>query len=527
MATVWPQPDLFPVLLKNHRCFMLKPVLLIAGLLLAIPAYPQDASNSPSVVVDEAKTLPEDDISVVIKQFKADSTQTREYALGKISEAYNEDHGNPALKLERMLSHDKGTLLDIIGLNRTGKKFSAIIDTDTLYLQNIKSGKQYKLILQVGGTKVDGKGDKKLLQVMPGEHIYLFFEAIDDLQAHSLRYNNWSGRPDSYFDVIDPRFRERYDASYSKAGSGNVEDMKSFLLEFARNDPDNRAQKIFVALINKLHSLNTFDGYYQSYQLLKDPADEKAASRLAKTEEQQSKLQAAVNAVKQAEAAKQEEARRAQEAKAAELRKREEARQAELKKQDEVRQAEQQAAQAKADEEKCMRTPACRKAWEIQQAKCEQEIMSCRGQCDRVAGVGRYGGFAAITAAVMARACYSACKCGSSFGSLLGKFNSMVADNHTSSTATTSKQASENKQQTTNNSKSTPATPSTNNSQKTFECKVYCKSADGPVTYHTVKAASRREAAKMVGDNANEICASDNKQYASRIEFSESQCREK
>lgn len=500
---------------------MFKPVLFTAALLLALQAYPQETTSNTSVSSDETNILPEDDISSVIRQFKTDSIQTREYQLGKVSEAYSEDRSNPALKLERVLSHDKGTLLDIIGLSRNGKKYSAIIDTDTLYLQSLNSGKQYKLVLQVGGTQVEGKGDKKLLQVMPDEHIYLFFEPIDDFHAHSLRYTNWAGRPDSYFDVIDPRFRERYDTSYGKANNGSVEDMKSFLMEFARNDPDMRAQKVFVALINKLHSLNTFDGYYQAYQLVKDPADERAASKLARNEEQQAKLQAAVNAVKQAEAAKQEEALKVQEAKAAELRKRDEGRQAEQKKQDEVRLAERQVAQAKADEEKCMRTPACRRAWEVQQAKCEQEIMSCRGQCDHVAGVGRYGGFAAISAAIIARTCYVACKCGTSFGSLLGKFNSMAAENQSSSTTSSSKQSAS------ATTKENTASTSGDSSQKKFECKVYCKSANGPVTYRTVKAASRREAAKIVADNANEICASDDKSYASRIEFSESQCREK
>ena len=41
-----------------------------------------------------------------------------------------------------------------------------------------------------------------------------------------------------------------------------------------------------------------------------------------------------------------------------------------------------------------------------------------------------------------------------------------------------------------------------------------------------VQAASRREAAKMVGDNADQICANDGKSYASSRDFPESQCSE-
>jgi len=62
---------------------------------------------------------------------------------------------------------------------------------------------------------------------------------------------------------------------------------------------------------------------------------------------------------------------------------------------------------------------------------------------------------------------------------------------------------------------------------KQYECKIYCKRSDGPVTYKTVSAGSRSEAAKIVGDNADQICAGDGYSYASNKSFPESQCREK
>lgn len=64
-------------------------------------------------------------------------------------------------------------------------------------------------------------------------------------------------------------------------------------------------------------------------------------------------------------------------------------------------------------------------------------------------------------------------------------------------------------------------------SKKMFKCKVYCKSAGGPITWYEIAANNRSEAAKWVGDNANAICNSDGNSYASRHSFSESQCHEK
>lgn len=59
---------------------------------------------------------------------------------------------------------------------------------------------------------------------------------------------------------------------------------------------------------------------------------------------------------------------------------------------------------------------------------------------------------------------------------------------------------------------------------KDFECKIYCKSAAGPVVFHRVQASSRKEAAKFAGDYANQICAKEGKSHASSVSFSESQC---
>ena len=59
---------------------------------------------------------------------------------------------------------------------------------------------------------------------------------------------------------------------------------------------------------------------------------------------------------------------------------------------------------------------------------------------------------------------------------------------------------------------------------KIFNCKFYCKSASGPTTYKDFTANSRREAAQMAGDTADQVCNSKGLGYASSVSFAESQC---
>lgn len=399
----------------------------------------QPVQNKTEQSFDKGKPLSVSDMPLILQKFKSESSETREHVLGKISEAYLEDTKNPALKLENMWVNDKSTLLELSGLRRSSNKYSAVIDLATLQLLNLKSNKASNYLMHVGGNEVGTENSKTLLQLQPEERLFLFFDSIDDFQPHSLRYTNLVGRTDNYFDRIDPLFKNRYDKSYEKASirDSSVEDMKMFLMEFALTDPEKRAQKIFIDLITKLRSQNTFDGYFQSYQLVKDPADERAASKLARSSEQQLKLAAAVELVKKAEAAKEEKLRLAQEAKFAEIRKRDEARAAESRKQEEVKQVQMQAANAADDEARCMRTPSCRSAWEAEQARCVAQIQSCRGNCDRVSGAGSYSGFfAGLVASGISRVCYGACKCGSGFGDLLGKFNDLASENTSKSKPT-------------------------------------------------------------------------------------------
>lgn len=62
---------------------------------------------------------------------------------------------------------------------------------------------------------------------------------------------------------------------------------------------------------------------------------------------------------------------------------------------------------------------------------------------------------------------------------------------------------------------------------KVFSFKFYCKSASGPTTHKDFTASSRREAARMAGDSADQVCNSKGLGYASSVSFAESQCSER
>lgn len=166
-----------------------------------------------------------------------------------------------------------------------------------------------------------------------------------------------------------------------------------------------------------------------------------------------------------------------------------------------------------------MRTPACRRMWEAEQAKCIGQIRSCRAGCDRLTGAdGGYSNFFAnLTASVMARTCYSGCKCGSGFAALLGRAGVALVDSPSSTSG-----QSRNEERVTGKGREREQA-----SEKTYQCKVFCKDQNGPITYKSVKAATRKQAAEMVGDSANEICANDGLSHASSLRLKESQCVEK
>lgn len=244
--------------------------------------------------VEDLQTIPADTTRVILKQFKENNPDAREHKLSLVSEAYTEDASNPAIKLERMWVGSKGTLLEIIGLPRRGQSNSAVISNDTIRLVNLKSNLASKPLGIDGVSIVSDRRGGVALILKPGDTMYILMEPIDDLQPMRLNYKGWDGRETNYFDRIDPRFRERYDGAFKNAmNSGATPDaLKDYLIEFGRNDPDKKAPVVFMALINRMRAQNTFEGFYQAYLLIKDPADAKAAFRLIKNDEHRFKVEA-------------------------------------------------------------------------------------------------------------------------------------------------------------------------------------------------------------------------------------------
>jgi hypothetical protein len=290
--------------------------------------------------------------------------------------------------------------------------------------------------------------------------------------------------------------------------------------------------------IADLRQQNNFEGYQAAFRLGGDRSDLEFMQKLAETDEQKSSVFAALiqeynkshsaetlqtaakfasrpnerteldGLLKVVEQEKQAELRRQEEARLAEAHRQEEARLADVRRQDEARLAEQRAQQARAEEERCMRNAACRQEVEKRRAACVEKIQRCREGCDRAVGSGTYGSFFAnLTAAGMARACYAGCKCDSGFGDLVTKFNNATDGTSAAAVSTTAK--------------SQAAKP------RVFECKIFCKSASGPAIFRRIDAATRKEAAKIAGDHANEFCEKEGKSFASAVVLPESQCQER
>lgn len=228
----------------------------------------------------------------LLKQFLRDNPRARQHKLGLVSEAFTEDPSNPALRLERVFVGPKGTLLEIVGLSRVGRPDSAVIAYSSLRLIDFEKNEHLPVAFKGVGTVRDKRGEVALV-VRPGERLYLLMAPIDDFRPFALAYMGADLQFSRYFDEIDPRYRERYDtlATRALASAATPEQMRDFLVEFARDDPERKAPQVFLALINKMRAQNTFEGFYNAYLLIQDPNDAKAAFRLSRTDGQRAQME--------------------------------------------------------------------------------------------------------------------------------------------------------------------------------------------------------------------------------------------
>ena len=275
--------------------FRKRSVLALVGSIMALGStLAQDQAPRPSKEPapgtevnqsgDTVETIQADTSREIERRFRAENPVIREHLIGKISDVYED--GNPGLKLERVLIGSTGTLLEISGLARPGKSSSAIIRKDTFRI--LEAGGAIRALKFFDGVTElrDSKGGSALI-VKPGDSLFVWFEPVDDYRPFSVEHHTWDYKPFVYFESIDPRFRERYDKVFVEANKPDAtpEQMKDFLVGFARNDPDKRAGPIFLKLIQRMRAQNSFEGFYHAYLLLQDPKDAKAASRLVRTDE--------------------------------------------------------------------------------------------------------------------------------------------------------------------------------------------------------------------------------------------------
>ena len=247
------------------------------------------SSNDPA---NGLETFAAENGDQLLKQFLRDNPKNRQHKLGLISEAFTEDPSNPALRLERVIVGTKGTLLEIVGLKRAGRPDSAVISYSSLRLIDADKTEHAPLGFK-GVSQLRDKRGGIALVVKPGEILYLLMPPIDDFRPFALAYIGADLQFSRYFDEIDPRYRDRYDTLGSRALASNAtpEQMRDFLVEFARDDPDRKAPQVFLALINKMRAQNTFEGYYNAYLLIQDVNDAKAAFRLTRTEAQKAQIE--------------------------------------------------------------------------------------------------------------------------------------------------------------------------------------------------------------------------------------------
>lgn len=264
-------------------------LLLMAGL-VGLPAWGADppplaASGAASGVDDDISAQPPAALQVLRARFEAANPGARRHELNLDMNAYAEGSTPAGLKLQRMWVGQTGTLVELLGLPVQGRAQSAVIRRETFVLKDRTGARA--LLEHEGVTQLTDRRGGSALVVQPGETLLALFEPVDDLHPMKLEHTGPDGRSFVYFEAIDPRFRERYDAAYAltQATTATPEQLKDFLVAFARQDPDGRAQGVFLKLIQAMRARNSFEGYYNAYLLIQQPEDARQAWRLARTDE--------------------------------------------------------------------------------------------------------------------------------------------------------------------------------------------------------------------------------------------------
>lgn len=247
------------------------------------------AASSATAPVDDAqvKELPADTSGQLQRQFKRENPDFREHVFKLNTDVYEDNDSNPGVRLERVWVGAKATLVELTGLPRKGKPYSAMMNKETLRL--VQSRGAAGLVRVEGVTELQDSRGGSALALKPGETLYLWFGAIDDMRPFSIEHRLPGGSRFAYFENLDPRFLERYHRDYAEAST--PEKRYQFLMDYAAKDPENKVGGVFSKLMQDFRNLNTFDGYYRAYLIAQMPSDAKMAQKLATTDEHRSKME--------------------------------------------------------------------------------------------------------------------------------------------------------------------------------------------------------------------------------------------
>ncbi|MDP1609943.1 MAG: hypothetical protein Q8M11_02710 [Sulfuritalea sp.] len=254
------------------------------GKIEAVPAVSSDADTAGDSQVQE---LPADTSGQLQKQFKRENPEFREHVFKLNTDVYEDNDSNPGVRLERVWVGATGTLVELTGLPRKGKPYSAMMNKETLRLAQSRGGAG--LLRAEGVTEMQDRRGGSALVLKPGETLYLWFGPIDDIDAFSIVHRLPGGKRFAYFENLDPRFLDRYHRDYAAATT--PEKRYQFLLDYVSKDPENKVGGVFSKLMQDFRDLNTFEGYYRAYLIAQLPSDAKMAQKLAATDEHRTKME--------------------------------------------------------------------------------------------------------------------------------------------------------------------------------------------------------------------------------------------
>lgn len=277
---------------KLGMCLLAACGLATSGLAFAAPGKEEAVSSAvppAAAPADDSQVqeLPADTSGQLQKQFKRENPDFREHVFKLNTDVYEDNDSNPGVRLERIWVGANATLVELTGLPRKGKSYSAMMNKGTLRLAQSRGNAG--LVRAEGVTEMQDRRGGSALVLKPGETLYLWFGPIEDLEPFSIEHRLPGGSVFAYFKNLDPRFLDRYHRDYAEATT--PEKRYQFLMDYVSKDPENKVGVVFSKLMQDFRNLNTFEGYYRAYLIAQLPSDAKMAQKLAITEEHRTKME--------------------------------------------------------------------------------------------------------------------------------------------------------------------------------------------------------------------------------------------